>query len=613
MSAHESRDGFFDLVNFKYDFTTGGLTQTGYFSIDETVARGTYYSGGSLTEPSSSSIRGIVSVPAHTSRYIFSDYCITLSGGGAQVPIYYLSTAPSATGLTKLASIVIDSVSNCNITLGSTIDVVIDGATTFKWRVNGGAYTTAVPITTAGVAVLIGGNPAFTVYFYTTAGFTVADTWSWKRTNFMRTAGVTGAIARPIEYELKDTSLYFLNCNLQMMRLGLSAASEPYAISVGTNPVYCNHFQFFEDHLFVFGYSATLPYDSNTSYSTSQHRVWANSDLRVYDMFFSTDVNEADSGAAKRGNYFLGCCVENSTLYYFTEVGTFYTNYLGLPNVVDFNDYTQFRAGDDTVGIAYWTLANCATPAQHGIYVRSIRDIWFFSGGQFTSRGRSLVYLNSSFLGFLPYVNPFNDDYSLYTNGKIYTLQVLFNAWYSQGAYFGTVFDTHVGCFWSSTETTCVGTASRVVLTSGYSFTAAPVYDNNGDYTVPTIILQSYVGKSFASVVECSSVYLAAASRSGSSSTYYTTGSALNLQLSWSTSLQGHTDLTGSLLVPDAAVATNASAVWNSGLTDGMVSFPRVAAHAIALIIKAVQVTTKPPGGCYVFAVEPLVHEATVR
>lgn len=61
-------------------------------------------------------------------------------------------------------------------TRNAVIDVVIDGAgapDTFKWRINGGAYTLGVAITGAAQALTLG----ITIKFAATTGHTLADAW----------------------------------------------------------------------------------------------------------------------------------------------------------------------------------------------------------------------------------------------------------------------------------------------------------------------------------------------------------------------------------------------------------------------------------------------------
>ena len=220
---------------------------------------------------------------------------------------------------------------------GDNIEVTIDAATTFKWRRNGGAYTTGVAIAN-GVAV---GANGLKLYFNATSGFTIGDTWKWQRYN---TIPYSGAISSTANFAY---SRCFYNTDAYVGGVGrcVLRVRDGFITSVGYNRVYGKYVGIYQNHLVVahFGqgvYNGSTgvadPFDAKTS-----PFVVAWSDLDNPDQFFVTSVNETDQYAMPYNEYpdginqgITGMGLLGRTWYIYLSDSMSTMDYVGLPKVM---------------------------------------------------------------------------------------------------------------------------------------------------------------------------------------------------------------------------------------------------------------------------------------
>lgn len=582
---------FYELLNFKISSNLNGrLEQTSYFTSYTQPAVGTYYNGGSLTEPATSAMRMI----ANQGSYMMTDYVIRdyISG---QLQVFYLTAQPTAENINTGCLLVINSISGLAITLGSTIDVVIDGATTFKWRKNGGAYTTLVPITTAGVSI-DGGNA--TVYFLTTAGYTVADTWTWTRTDAAFEA-TTNVYAGPADYVFYKNVLYFTSTDKRVMAIKTDGTVN-YAISVGYRKVYGTCLTEYEGHLIVGGYSKTY-----VSYiNTSRIKTVGWCDNVTFENFIATDTNEADvfilptrsqndyTTITTSSSQIIGVAVVAQQLFVFTTFEIYTTPYLGLPVVFSFKLFSNIQ----TIN-AYAPII----PGVGGVYIVTIDDVLFFDGGGFTSLGVPVTTVTGNTI--TPVIGAYNPQIEeLYLVGgkMMYVFQKRWGQWHRRSVDFDANSMPVTSISTGSSTKLYLGTASRKILSDQSAESNQPVFDlTNGTlYTTPKITTQVF-GHLLRVMKEISSTYLGAAViTSGISATYYSSGVNCQLQLYWYSSDDGQ--IAGS-------PSTNSDAVWVSTNSDGLISYPRLNFRGLSLEIQVNGLTAnKPPYQAIVTAIEPL-------
>lgn len=347
-SPYESPQGSFSrLVNARLVPGKGRIEQTPNFYISASFPAGTYYNSGTVTEtgfPFSLNLNFFT----HGTTQVLQFTKEVGRVGNAQRKVFrqtaYPTNPPSATSLNGGCYLEVITASTLGITLGNTLDVVIDSATTFKWRVNGGAYTTGVPITTTGVS--ISSNSAI-LYFLTATGFTVNDTWSWTRTDRLSegTAGID--YIYDWSYCIDGNKVFFIDNSGRVM---LYSSDLDGIVTVGYRPIYGTHLAIYYKHLFVFGtdQSTNTSTDPINSHGTTRQSNIANSDLNDYNAFFSTDTNEADffnlsSNTVPDNNLsnsgFFGCSVINGILSGYTCNRIWSTNYNGLPTPFSFQEY----------------------------------------------------------------------------------------------------------------------------------------------------------------------------------------------------------------------------------------------------------------------------------
>lgn len=359
---------FQTLVNLRLQGSS--LQQTPPFYTYGQHSPGNYYDGGTQTEPATSVASLLLYL---ATEFWASQYCAF--SGGTQVQVIRQTSVPATTTEFTSCCAVINDYAALNLTLGSTLDVEMTGAAAFRWRKNGGGWTAGVPSLT-GTSIDSG---SVTLYFLASTGFAGTETWAWTRTDALYE---TGGIAQTYDwsYVVYLTQVYFVDY------AGRVLVFENGGIrSVGFRPVYGTHVALFENHLFVANYSATV----FTAGAASC--VNANSDLNVFDNFYPTDVNEADtylipnnvlesdSRAARRiRGYFL----KNQVLYVFTSTGIWAVQYYGLPLVFKHTFIQSFA-----------TTSNFAQPVVSGgkCYLVSSFGLYVFDGNNLQRIGQEIV------------------------------------------------------------------------------------------------------------------------------------------------------------------------------------------------------------------------------
>jgi hypothetical protein len=256
---------------------------------------------------------------------------------------------------------------------GDNIEVVIDSATTFKWRRNGGAYTTGVAIASV---VSIGAN-GLKLAFQTTTGFTVSDTWKWQRYNTLPTGDATTS-RFVYDKAFYNTDAYFGGISRNIMRV-----RDGFITNVGYKRVYGKYVGVFNNHLIV-GQFAEGVYnaisgvvDPFTAADTPFVLGW--SDLNNPDNFFSTDVNEADTYPMPYNDYPDGLTLGITGMGQLGHTNWIYTadsmssmDYVGLPRVFQI-------LPAHPVGSIY---PNGLVKTKVGHYFIARDNIYFFDGVQ---------------------------------------------------------------------------------------------------------------------------------------------------------------------------------------------------------------------------------------
>jgi hypothetical protein len=582
-STQSDSSSLYTLAGFRQSQTTPGeLEQVPYFVVASQKSRGTYYNAGSQTEPVTSSVVAqLVDLVSASGTLTLTDY-VAWEAFGTQVQCFYQTTVPSANTINTQCYIVINSVASLAITLGSTLDVVIDAATTFKWRKNGGGYTAGLACSTTGTSI-DGGNA--TVYFMASSGFTVNDTWTWTRTDRVGEAS-TSTLATPLNFKYFRSSIFYIANTSRLMFVNKAGATETYIISAGYRPIYGRGLEIFYDHLVVTSYATT-----STLALTS--KVIANSDSLDIQVFFSTDVNEADTFTPPNSSAItlIGPLVYNKTLFIFTNGTIYYTPYLGLPIVFNYDPFIEFAAGTSDQSSLYTGHKFIATGSSKGVYLIARGLIWLFDGSNFTEISQPL-----NGLGIVPYsVHYVGTTFEVWVrdgNNKIWIYQERLGTWYQRFA----SFDSIVTSFGSVNNDGSIGVGSRYTLGQD-AFFQTPVFDGSQGTTfqTPTIITHLLTGGEFSSMKEVSGTYLVAVSTTAGSD--YSTTTNCVVKLSWYLADAG---------VISGSATTDSNATWTNNQTNGMISYPRASFRALALQITLVGlVTNKPPGSVHILGLEP--------
>lgn len=580
---------FYTLSNLRQSNTErGSIEQTPRFSLLGTSTQGTYWNGAtSVTEQTTSAACWYGTVPGISNALTITEAIARDAILGTQLKGIVQSAVPTYTGVlgpTKGCLLRFNNVATASVALGSTYDVVIDGITTFKWRVNGGGYTAGVVIDLVNGNAIDGGSVQ--LYWLASTGFTINDTWSWLRTD--HTAAVGFSTQRIPTVVIIDGHLFYRANDGQIFVIELSTTvGPPYIRSVGYRPVYGYSLGIFDRHLFIFG-SNSLGLSGAGTYILC-------SDLGNYDSFIATDVNEADvfpispsSFNPESPFYVLSGFVTQDRLFVVTTTGMYYSDYSGLPIPFAFKAIRPARFDITTQTTSVLTTRTA--------YIIRSDAVFTFDGVNLT------LLVNLTSLGLsLPiavFWNSTTDEIIVVFKYSLLIYQERYGTFYTRATDMST---DGVTMLTISSGLMYTGTSSRRFYQEAATFTSAPVFDS-GDgttFAVPTLITQLLGGVSDP-VKEAQTIFLAP-DPTLTASAQFSTGSFIKLVLSWYISNTGH--ITGSPV-------TNSIAFWSTTSRDGQISAPRTNYRYIAYQLEWTGTDgTKPCGQCTLQAMETSIYQ----
>lgn len=237
---------------------------------------------------------------------------------------------------------------------GDNIDVEIVTASTFRWRRNGGSWSSSLPIQGE---TAIGGNGLYVAFQAQGAltdysNYTPGNKWTWAYASLPNTALVPSTAKFSYSSDTYGRDLYIGGVARNIMRL-----RNGFLTSVGYSRVYGMHVAVFFGHLFVsqFAQAGTTisdPYDAKT---TPFVVGWSH--LNNPDQFYNTLINEADQKALPQQQFselsalgITGMAPWRSLLYVFLADAVWTFQYTGLPNVFQISQLNSnigsiFRSG----------------------------------------------------------------------------------------------------------------------------------------------------------------------------------------------------------------------------------------------------------------------------
>lgn len=581
---------FWRMDNWRQSNTQrGALEPTPRFYLSGTIPQKTYWNGStSVLEPTASSVIFKCNESPLGFGIALTSYCGTYSGSYTQMWSIIQTAVPTASAVVapiKGCLLVLVSTALATITLGNRYDVVIDGTNTFKWRVNGGSYTTGVVIDQTN-GNLIDSNGA-RVYWQASTGFTAADTWSWTRTDGL--SAVNQSYLSPIRMTWLSGGGYFMADVL--MKVEMTSNNVPYMRSVGYRYLLGNAVGYHEGHLLVFG--------TNSTYNSNSGSYLLTSDILDLDVFIPTDLNEADqfnlplstTESISKLEVIDGFTLQ-TRLYVVTNIGLFYSDYAGLPTPYTFRQlFPEYFARQP------WAC----TPTRKGAYIWRTDALFFFDGLNLSL----LVNLNS--LGTTtPLIGVWQSDteelHLLMVNNTLLVYQARYGTFYSRSVDFGA---TGCTCLTISlTGNMFLGTASRKVIAPDSLYGNVPIYDYGlGSSFFPAVVATQLIGNIARLSKDMNGVYIAVyVPGVVSHSANYSDGDYTELDLFWYTSDSGN-------LPPSSSPTTISGAVWNPTKPDGQISYPRLSYRYIGFALQHVGLDgSKPPGPCTLQAIECEVY-----
>ncbi len=604
-----SPDDFYELFNFRPSRDEeGAIEQTPYFTLNKQFDRGTVYvSGVSTTESSDSRVRGVYSYTP-TKRLVVTDFCAWAGvvGSLTQQQIFVQDTSVTGTDIHGNCLITIGNVTTAAITLGSSIDIEIDGGTTFKWRINGGAYTTGVTILAAGNAL---GATTITVFFLTTTGFTAGWWWHWTRRDQLLTASavLTADSTSQLEFVPYKNNVYFTAPNhCQVFKLVDPGSTPSYVISAGYQPFTARNLANFGNHLIASGYNSPTLSSSNALLCKTTGIAW--SDRDNFDNFFATDVNEADffffptefSELNVQFGAVRGIIVLATQLFVVVHDAIWRTPYLGLPTVFNFEKavdfmsagYTQFSTAIPGPGPTVYCIDNAAV-------LFSVGGLVLFDGTNLRNIGGSVAYLfnETAQPSGYAYLSAYDELYiDLGGNSGLVVWQRTTNRWHRRAKDFTGV----LSCLGTTWEERCllVGDRDRKLLAEDVTWTAQPVFDTTAGtlYATPLFTKHLTNAGSFSKTKETTGFTTVAAAVTSVSSTYYSS----------TTNLRVITPTTVSAAMPSAITSVDE---WDLGNADMSMTGPRFAFRAFTMELNASgTVNGKPPGQLVVYGLEVTIR-----
>lgn len=611
-SVRASHDSFYNMHMLRQSRAERGkIEQTPYFSLSKQLAQATISdgAGGSTTESSTSPILGMVEYYPDTDIVIMqkSVWSGNIGGSMTQMKVYVQTLSTTATGLQSGCFLTIEDESVA-LALNGTVDIVIDGATTFKWRINGGAYTTLVPITTAGVSI---NSSRMKVWFLTTTEFTIADSWTWTRydTQTLPPISVLPNTSRQVEFVFYDRSTYFLSYGCRLFKIAFdSASSTKYCISAGYRPVFGHNLTLFAKHLFVAGAVENLSTIANTS-------LWVDSvscsDLNNLDNFIQTDTNEADTYRFSEntlpdlslGPIVCGFFVTRTVIYIILRNAIRYSTYLGLPTVFNF----EFFSSQDSFTKTFGDNEHVVIQADTKVYIYNAGGLYTFDGGSVTSVGAPIAYAFSK--DVWPTANTYLSQYQeLYfmIGNTIYCFQEKFGTWHTRAGYLANAIFCFATDLYGTTLRT--GNSSRSLYIEDNSFelsgSGGPVKDaaNGTTYSIPVLQTHLLSGGRLYDLKEFQAQTFVGVKFITASGTYTLPYVQLN----------SYNSTDGS--VPSVTADTTAT-IAGASTPNLFISKPRFAFHAAALELQILgdSGATVAPGRVNLYALETVVKNLEIR
>ena len=584
------------LLNFRQRVrSVGELEQTPYFNSGSLPSAATYWTaaGGSATEPNTSAVLLLTQNVSAGISLAVTQHCVYNRSSGTAMQVFYQSVDTAVESVNTGCRLVINNVAGLAITLGSALEVDIDGAATFRWRKNGGAYTSLVPITTGGVSI-DGGNA--TVYFLTASGFTIGTTWTWTRADASYEV-LADTTTRALPHWHYGRETFFINVGQRVMVATINSASEKYVISVGYRPVYGYELVVYEDHLVVASYA-----DSYAGVLTS--RTVASSDLTDLHAFIPTDVNEADryilpvsSRYAHTNDRPEAIGITQGLLFVFTRTEIFFTSYVGLPVPMAFKHYADFAVSN--ADFSGSNLPISVVPGNNGLFIRANTGLYFFNGTLQKLNGVDEFLRGQSGSRLSMVYDVMNDECICLTNAYLVVYQVATNSFYLRSA----SFDSANYCLgFTFTDTLNIGGANRKVraeVGNGYatSWGIAPMMDSASGtaFATPTIITQGLFGKSRLTHDWDSVTLIAKTTVLSPDTGDYWIGSALKINIKW------YNIEDGTL----GTLSTDANAVWDSTVGANVISLPRTYVKGLAIRLEVAGTNaTKPPAKVVVYGMD---------
>lgn len=621
-SMRASHDSFYNSHMLRQHRTERGrIEQTPYFSLSKQLSQATISdnAGSSTTESTTSAVLGIAPYGVGTG-YVVTQKAVwkgNLDGSMTQLKVYVQTLNTTGSGLTTGCFITIEDEATA-LTLNSSIEIVIDGATTFKWRVNAGAYTTLVPITITGVSINGG---TIKVWFLTTTGFSVNDSWAWTRydTHAIPANSATSPYpalptgSRQIDFVSYDKSVYFIAPNSRVFKITIDSSSVRYCITTGYRPIYGHNLAIFAKHLFVAG---------AVEHITSQNDLflWTDSvscsDLNNLDNFIQTDTNEADTyrfsenaTADISGNpIVVGFFTTRTAIYIILRNAIRYSSYLGLPTVFNFELFSSFDTFTRTIGDSNYLVVQADTR----VYLCGAGGIYSFDGASLTNVGKPIEHILSPIAlpsaDGMPTANTYLSQYQelyLLIGSTVYCFQETYNVWHTRAASFASV----VYCMASDWYgmTVYLGLASRNLYVEDLLFTnggsSSPVKDTGigATYSVPTLTTHLLSGGCLSDVKEFQSQTFIGAKFMTAPGTY----TLPYIQLNHYNSTDGS--------MP--SVTTDTTATLVSTTSPAFVSAPRISfrAAALELCIYGASNASVAPGKIDIYALETTVKNLDLR
>lgn len=586
-TAQKCEGGFYQLQELQHDPDNFGvIKQVPYYRQSLQFSQGTYWTGSaSATEPSSScvvaQINDLITVGG---TMILTDY-VARQSNGTQIQCFY-QIPPVGTTINDHCFIVINNVAGLALTLGNSLSIRIVTPTTFEWSKNGGGWTAGGTCSTTGTSIDSGN---VTVYFLIASGFTASVAWSWERTDRSGGAG-TASRGVPIQFEYFRTSVFYLANTSRLMQICTNINAEIYIVSAGYQPVYGLGLAIFYDHLIITSFA------TNVSLVLTS-KVIANSDSLDINVFFSTDVNEADTFTPpdSAAITLTGPVVYRNTLFIFTSGTVYYTNYLGLPIVFNYQPFISFPAGTGQASL-YTGDTFAAKGSSKGVYIISRNLVYLFDGVSFNEITQKLYGISLA-IRSVHYVGNTFELWIRDGNNYAFVYQEQFGTWYQRRLSFGSPVDAAFGCIDANAN---LGVNTRRILTYDSFATNTPV-ESHGSGTLfpqPLLVTQALNGGNFSQVKACNGTFLSP--RSITAGANYASLTTCSTKLRWFIEPTG--DLTGTPL-------THASATWTSSQTSTMYAFPRESFRCIALWLEINATNGKPPAGISFVALELQVEK----